>query len=43
MLLLPLTASPDRDSLVVLAGVFSLLIRQSLYTLSGQPPDCRPG
>ena len=33
MLLLPLTASPDRRSLVVLAGVFSLLILQSLHTL----------
>lgn len=33
MLLLPLTASPDRSSLVVLAVVFSLLILQSLYTL----------
>jgi voltage-gated potassium channel len=34
MLLLPLTASPDRGSLVLLAGVFSLLILQSLRTLA---------
>lgn len=34
MLLLPLTATPHRGGLVVLALVFSLLILQSLHTLS---------
>jgi len=41
MLLLPLTASPDRRSLVVLAGVFSLLILQSLHTLWRPAPGLR--
>ena len=34
MLLLPLTATPHRGGLIVLALVFSLLILQSLHTLS---------
>lgn len=41
MLLLPLTAAPQRSGLIVLAAVFSLLILQSLHTLSRSRPGLR--